>query len=126
MKKIEIKKTLHQPHVVLDPSDGTMLFEGKSIVPNATEFFGNILDWIREYTSTVSQPKITVDFKLEYFNTASSKMILQLLLLLKEAERNGTEILFNWHYYEDDDDMMDIAEEAEMLSELKINYVVME
>ncbi len=124
MKKIEIKKTLHQPHVVLNPDNGTMLFEGKSIVPNASEFFEPILTWIEDFSAIGD--KLVVDFKLEYFNTASSKMILQMMLTLKNVNEKGTKVEFNWHHYDDDEDMIDIAEEAEMLSQLKIIYKIMD
>ena len=125
MISIKIDKTLHQPHVLMDFENSHVLFEGKSIVANVDEFYRPIANWLTEFTNDASR-LLVFEFKLEYFNTASLKEILNILLLLKKAVDNGSEVIFNWYIYEDDDDMREIAEEAELLSELNINYKTME
>ena len=125
MKSIEINKTLHQPHVLMDFDKAYVLFEGKSIVANVDEFYKPIANWITEFTSD-STKLLVFDFKLEYFNTASLKEILNILLILKKAVDNGSDVIFNWYIYDEDDDMREIADEAELLSQLVITYKTME
>ena len=49
-----------------------------------------------------------------------------MLLDLKEAQDIGVNITFNWYYFEDDEDILETAEEAEMLSGLKLVYHIIE
>lgn len=125
MERLEFEGTPKKPHVLLDPGTGTILLEGRCIVENAVTFFDPILLWIQEYVKDNTR-SLVIDFKLEYFNTSSSKMILQMLLDLKEAQDIGVNITFNWYYFEDDEDILETAEEAEMLSGLKLVYHIIE
>jgi hypothetical protein len=50
-----------------------------------------------------------MDVNLEYFNTASSKKIMDLFKHL-DANSNIKDILINWHYEEGDDDSVETAE----------------
>ena len=50
-------------------------------------------------------------FKLVYFNTASSKLLLDVLMKLEEIHSDGHEVLVRWCYPEDDEDMRDAGEE---------------
>jgi hypothetical protein len=52
-------------------------------------------------------PETTFDFKLEYFNTASSKLILDVLTALEDIENAKVA----WYFYEDDEDMEEAGEE---------------
>ncbi len=57
-------------------------------------------------------------FKLEYFNTASSKLILDVLSNLEDIE--GMTIV--WYYHEDDEDMQEAGEEFSELVELPFEF----
>jgi len=46
-----------------------------------------------------------------YFNTASSKLIMDILLKLEEMVEDGANIKVEWYYQEDDEDMMEAGEE---------------
>jgi hypothetical protein len=46
-----------------------------------------------------------------YFNTASSKLLLDILMKLEEIHEAGHDVLIRWHYPEDDEDMEEAGEE---------------
>ena len=108
---IRIEATDETPHVILDKEAGLFEFSGKSLPEDVTLFYNPILDWLEEYGSDANE-KTTVIFKLDYFNTASSKLILDILMKLEELnEEDLTEVIIEWHYDEEDEDMEEAGEE---------------
>ncbi|MBR5663140.1 MAG: DUF1987 domain-containing protein, partial [Bacteroidales bacterium] len=83
---------------------------GRSLPEDVAVFYEPILDWIDRYSEEASG-KTIFNFKLVYFNTASSKMILDILLKLEEMHEAGKDVLVRWHYPEDDEDMEEAGEE---------------
>lgn len=110
MEALKIQATDETPSVVLDPANNIFEFSGKSLPEDVTLFYGPVLDWLDKYGSS-PRPKTTFDFKLVYFNTASSKLILDILFKLESIHESGTEILVRWHYEEEDEDMKEAGEE---------------
>lgn len=111
--------------VRLDPQTGRMSFEGESYPENALEFFAPITKWIQAYMSEV-KGAIVADFKLQYFNSSSSKCLLDIFELLENHFRQGHSVVVNWHYQEDDEDIEESGRDfAEDLS-LQINMIAYE
>ena len=115
------KDTFYTPHVYFDSYKGYCLLEGESYLENTWEFYEHLCNWLREYTST-GQP-LTFDFKMIYFNTSSSKGILEILLLLKDYEDRGGKVQINWYYPEDDDDILEEAEDFIEDTQLDIKLI---
>jgi len=122
MEALIIEATDDTPKVVLDPSNNNFEFSGKSLPEDVTTFYGPIMDWLDGYSSSPN-PKTVVIFNLVYFNTASSKLILDILFKLEEIFDEGNDISIEWHYQEEDEDMEEAGEEygdlVEMPLELK-------
>jgi hypothetical protein len=110
MEALTIQATDETPLVILDPEKHVFHFSGKSLPEDVTSFYGPILKWMDDYSNT-RHPKTTVDFKLVYFNTASSKLILDILFKLESIHQSGTEVEILWHYEEADEDMKEAGEE---------------
>jgi len=122
MEALIIEATDDTPKVVLDPSTNNFEFSGKSLPEDVTTFYGPIMDWLDGYASSPND-KTVVKFNLIYFNTASSKLILDILFKLEEIFDEGNDISIEWHYQEEDEDMEEAGEEygdlVEMPLELK-------
>ncbi|MCS6821121.1 MAG: DUF1987 domain-containing protein [Microscillaceae bacterium] len=97
------------PNVKLNAQTGICEISGESYLEDTDEFYSNIIKWIEQYTQEVRKP-LVFNFKLTYFNTSSSRSILDVLRALKKYEKEGGQVEVNWYYPEDDDG---IAEEAE-------------
>ena len=110
MEALKIQATDETPLVVLDPEKNIFEFSGKSLPEDVTSFYSPVLSWLTEYNKT-PKPKTTVHFKLVYFNTASSKLILDILFLLEKIHQSGTEVLIRWYYEDADEDMKEAGEE---------------
>ena len=76
----------------------------------SASFYEPVLNWLNEYAENPNK-KTVFNFKLTYFNTASSKLLLDILMKLEEMHEKGHDVLIRWHYPEDDEDMEEAGEE---------------
>lgn len=113
------KGTFYIPSVHFDAETGHCRMEGESYLENTWNFYEKLLNWLKAFAET-SQP-IQFDFKLAYFNTSSSKGILQLLEFLENYEEQGAEVTINWYYPSHDEDLKEEAEDFMIDTNLKIN-----
>jgi hypothetical protein len=106
MKNLFLEETQDTPRVTLNKGDQVFEISGRSLPEDAVEFYTPVIDWIHEYSQ---EPNAATDFafKLEYFNTASSKLILDMMMALKSVK--GVKIL--WYFYEDDESIDDAGKE---------------
>lgn len=117
MKDLIIKETEKTPSVALG-TNGVLKIEGRSIPEDAAKFFKPLLDWTKEFTAS----EIRVDIKLEYFNTSSSKFILEMLRLLENNPDNNN-ILVNWFYEEGDLDVLESGQYFESIIGIPFKYI---
>ena len=106
MKNLFVEETQDTPRVTLNKTEQVFEISGRSLPEDAVEFYTPVIDWIHEYSQ---EPNAETDFafKLEYFNTASSKLILDMMMALKGVK--GVKIL--WYFYEDDESIDDAGKE---------------
>lgn len=97
------------PDVKLNASNGVCEIAGESYLEDTDEFYNKIINWLETFIQE-EKKAIEFNFRLTYFNTSSSRSILNVLRVLKQYEDNGGTVKVNWYYPEDDDS---IAEEAE-------------
>lgn len=110
MEAIKIVGTEDTPKVVLDADASLFEISGRSLPEDVASFYEPILNWLEEYAKTTTV-KTVFNFKLVYFNTASSKLLLDILMKLEAMHEDGKEVLVKWHYPEDDEDMAEAGEE---------------
>lgn len=109
MKPIRIAETNDSLEVNLDKDKCRFEFYGKSLPEDPNEFFKPILNWFREYVKDPNKETLLV-FKLDYFNTASSKKILDILTICQEIHKKKLSIIVNWYYRPADEDMYETGE----------------
>lgn len=110
METIKIMGTDDTPTVILDAENEIYEISGRSLPEDVTAFYDPILGWLDEYASSPNK-KTIFTFKLVYFNTASSKLLLDILMKLEQMHEAGNDILIRWYYPEDDEDMQEAGEE---------------
>jgi hypothetical protein len=114
MDAINIEGTPKTPKVNFDSEKGTLLLKGRSIPENSIEFYRPLVDWLDQY-STSPKGKTVCDIQLEYFNTSSSKCLLDLFKKMEQMNSSGSEIVINWYYEEDDEDMLEAGEDYQSI-----------
>jgi len=110
MEVIKITGTDDTPTVILDAANDNFEISGRSLPEDVAAFYNPILEWLDRYNQN-PKPKTVFNFKLMYFNTASSKMLLDVLMKLEDMHKEGKEVLVKWHYASDDEDMMEVGED---------------
>lgn len=110
METIKIQGTEDTPRIILDADKELLEISGRSLPEDVTAFYEPVLNWLNEYAEKPNA-KTIFNFKLTYFNTASSKLLLDILMKLEELHEKGHEVLIKWHYPEDDEDMEEAGEE---------------
>jgi len=115
MEAFTIKGTYDCPEVTLDKENNLFEISGRSLPEDVVTFYEPIINWINEYREDPN-PETIFDFKFIYFNTASSKVILDILTLLEEMIENEQKVSVRWYFAEYDEDMEEAGEEyAEMV-----------
>ncbi len=122
MEAIKIKGTEDTPSVVLDAAENFMEISGRSLPEDVSSFYGPILSWLSEYAKSPN-PKTVFVFKLVYFNTASSKLILDILMKLEDLAKGGNDVLVKWLYPEDDEDMQEAGSEYADIVEVPFEQI---
>lgn len=122
MKALHIESSEFSPKITFDAVNNVFEVSGVSRPENPMEFYQAVIDWLDEYIQSPND-STTVDFQFEYFNTSSLKYFLIILSKFKEIEEGGKSVNINWRYDEEDDEMLEVGENLEELSELEFNYI---
>ncbi len=121
MKDLLIEGTQQLPNLSFSASTGEFRISGQSIPENAVEIYDPILSWVDEYAVSPCD-KTTLEFKMKYYNTASSKMLFNLVKKLNTIFKSGADVEIQWHYQEDDEDMLDAGEYFKDLVEIPFKF----
>jgi hypothetical protein len=127
MDKFYVAATKSSPYIKFDPQANTFIISGESYPENAAAFYTPVFTWLTEFLSLPESAPITFDIELIYFNSSSSKALMNLFTMLERLVIAGKDITVNWRYYADNDTAMECGEEfMEDAPGLKINLVEVE
>jgi len=117
-----IKATQVTPSVYFNTGKGILDIRGKSCPENPLKFYNHLVDSIESYGKDGAK-SLTVNFALEYFNTSSSKCIYLMFKKVNEIRTDRSmEVVINWYYEEDDEDMMEAGEDLCYYFNFEVNY----
>ncbi|MBR4326466.1 MAG: DUF1987 domain-containing protein [Bacteroidales bacterium] len=123
MDSINIEGTPKTPTISFDAETSVIEIKGRSIPENSIEFYKPLVDWLDKFAD-VAQGTVNVNIQLEYFNTSSSKCILDVFKKLENLQnRNRAEVVINWYYEEDDEDMLEAGEDYQSILKIPFNMV---
>lgn len=125
MENLHLEASAKTPEVIFDFSSGKLMLKGRSIPENSIEFYKPLNDWIDTYANQACE-KTTIDVKLEYFNTSSSKCILDLFKKLEKLNDESTVVTVNWYFEEDDEDMEEAGEDYQAIIRLPFSMIEVE
>lgn len=130
MNSLKIEATTFTPEINFDIESNTLSFLKVSKPANAITFYKPVFDFIDSFEKTRVKSKVVkelvIDFKFDYFNTATAKVIYELLDRFHKIEKQGVGVVINWYYHPEDEDLL---EEGQIMSEalgLKFNFLACE
>ena len=119
-----IEATKHTPKVKFNTTDNTLWLKGECYPENVVDFAEPIFSWLEKLLEQLEEQTLTVNVELTYFNSSSSKMLLDLFDRLEEAASDDKNIIVNWVYDVDNDSAEEYGEEfQEDLESLIFNLV---
>ena len=121
MEPLYLEATDETPGVKLDKDKKIFEFIGKSLPEDVVTFYNPNMNWLDEYSNQLNDVT-EVKFRLDYFNTASSKMILDILLKLEEFKSAGKQVKVKWCYATDDEDMEEAGAEYAEIVDIPFEY----
>jgi hypothetical protein len=122
MEPIIIEGTPKTPSIKFDAKDGVFEIKGRSIPENSVEFYKPLNEWLDNYMQ-IPLDKTVVNIRLEYFNTSSSKCILDVFKRLEAIHRSKHDVEINWFYEEDDEDMLEAGEDYDSIIKVPFKMV---
>ena len=112
----------YYPSENFDATTGICELKGESYMEEAYKFYTPLLNWLKEYAIKQKSPVI-LNIKLTYFNTNSSRLLLDMLDMLKKSLDAGGSITVNWYYEIDDPDVKEEVEDFEIETGLTIHMI---
>ena len=122
MEELAIEGTLKTPTVISDSNQGLLEIKGRSNPENTVEVFKPIVNWVEEYVQNPGE-RTTINIQLEHFNTSSSKSILELFRAMNPIHLSDKDIVVNWFYEGDDEDIMEAGENYQAITGLPFRMV---
>ncbi len=125
METLSLQGSPKTPTVEMSAENGIIEIKGRSIPENSIDFYRPVVEWLDAYAESPSSVT-EVNIQLEYFNTSSSKCILDVFKKLETVFKNNGEkgVTINWYYEEDDEDMLEAGEDYQSI--LKIPFKMIE
>ncbi|MCB2187057.1 MAG: DUF1987 domain-containing protein [Deltaproteobacteria bacterium] len=125
MDNLNIEATKSTPAVSFDPGCCTLSVKGESYPENAAKFYEPIFHWLRQALEELDPAaRLLVELEIIYFNSSSSKALMNLFDTLEEAARIGRSVEVNWRYHRENDSAQECGEEfREDLEALVFNLV---
>jgi hypothetical protein len=126
METLLIEGSAKTPTIKFDSNSGVVEIKGRSIPENSIEFYKPLIDWLEKY-AIKPQTHTVVNIQLEYFNTSSSKCILDVFKKLEGINKSGnSEVIINWHFEEDDEDMSEAGEDYKAIINVPFKMIMVE
>ena len=90
MENIHIEPTNNTPLITCDTGTNTITIQGESRPENVRAFYASVFKWIDDYEKSLfylsslstTEKKITLNLKLDYFNSSSLKIFMEIIARL--------------------------------------------
>ncbi len=111
------------PYINFNAHTGYCEIIGESYLEETKEFYDKLMSWFLAYIKEVGG-SLKIDIKLSYFNTGTSRCLLEIFRLLKGYQLQGGEVSITWHISHEEDYMMEEIEDFVINSGLMINQIL--
>jgi len=121
MLEKKIPPTKNSPEIIMNPN-GLIKIKGRSISENVSEFFKPVSAWVDEYIQAPAD-LTCVDVRLEYFNSASAKIFIQIMQKITYVKLKNKKVVFNWYYEDGDEDILERGEYFSSILDVQFNFI---
>ncbi len=111
MENLIVEATKSSPAICLNAATRILDITGESYPENAAKFYAPVTEWITRFLGRRDQKPVTVNITLHYFNSSSSKVLMDIFDRLDKAHAEGTPVTVNWRYHHENDTAIECGEE---------------
>jgi hypothetical protein len=122
MKELIISGNRTIPTIKLNALQDQFLIEGRSCPEDVATFYKPVFDWIEEYEKSPNE-KTVFEFKLIYFNTATAKILLNIMQKIEQLYNSGADVSINWYYPDDDEDLEETGQDYQDMVDVPFKLI---
>jgi len=122
LKPILLEASDDTPYINFDNEKGIFEISGRSLPEDVVKFYSPLIDWINKYAEN-PKDKTIIKLKLHYFNSASQRYIVEVLMAFEQILKKGKDVIIEWYYKEGDDEMRETGEEFSDLVNIPIKLL---
>ncbi len=124
MEPLKIEATKITPHILFDTGANLLSIRGDSYPENAIKFYHPLISALEGHLKNAPAAPWQVDIEIAYFNSSSSKILMDLFYLFEEATGEGWRVIVNWRYHVDNDIALEYGKEFQLdITSLEFNLV---
>jgi len=124
LEHLQVAGTLVTPSVDFDRATGLLTIAGVSMPEDMGRFYSPLLAWMRKYAENPA-PETVFRIAFSYFNTATSKVLLELFAICENIHESAHPVRIEWCYIPDDFDMIEAGENYEMILRAPFQFVAL-
>lgn len=109
--KLNIEPTDSSPAITYDEASHVLRICGESYPENAYKCYTPLLEWLRHWQHMPDTMMLTVEVHLIYFNSSSSKVLMNLFDALEACSERGALVQVRWLYDEGNETARECGEE---------------
>jgi len=113
MENLVIQGSKYTPEIAFDDGRNLLEIKGYSYPENAAAFYAPVMEWLNAYLKQGGRESIGIGIELIYFNSSSSKILLDLFDLLDEYAGKGHSISVRWIYDRENESAYECGQEFE-------------
>jgi hypothetical protein len=122
METLIINGSKTTPEMTFEPG-GSFSIRGTSVAENTYQLFSRAFEWMEKYRLNPA-PNTTLEVFLTYFNTTTSKSLLNLMYMLRDIkESSNVDIKVKWLYEQDDSDMSEAGADYEEIVKIPFEHI---
>lgn len=123
MNTFFVEKTDDTPRLNFDPQKKIFQIAGKSMPDNPVKFYQPAFDWLNKFAEVANENNnIRLEVRFDYFNTASSKIFLDLLDEFQKISEAGAAVVVEWNYRKGDEDMQEAGQEYSEMIDIPFEF----
>ena len=121
MEEYLLEPTEKTPTIHL--KDGLVVISGRSIPEDSNKVFKSVHLWVKEYVKKPAN-RTEVNIQIEYCDTVSTINIYDILTKLVKCRNSNfnIEMVFNWFYEKDDEEILELGKFMESKLNVMFNY----